>query len=47
MCIHEFSVWRTVPDGKFDVIVEKAVSPFLVNTYSNYSIRTVLPEGIC
>ena len=28
MCIHEFSVWRTVPDGKFDVIVEKAVCLF-------------------
>lgn len=22
MYIHEFSMWRTVPDGKFDVIVE-------------------------
>ena len=22
MYIHEFSMWRTVPDGKFDVIIE-------------------------
>lgn len=26
MCIHEFSMWRTVPDGKFDVITGDAAN---------------------
>lgn len=28
MCIHEFSMWRTVPDGKFDEVAEKVTVLF-------------------
>lgn len=36
MCIHEFSMWRTVPDGKFIVIVEKQVELSTLDSLSTF-----------
>lgn len=36
MYIHEFSMWRTVPDGKFIVIVEKQVELSTLDSLSTF-----------